>query len=253
MTFISNSKKFIFIHPHKCAGTSIEIALSETLQWNDIILGGSNNYGKNFQHIYQKKFNLHKHSSAADIQKVVGDNVWDSYFTFSVVRHPLDRMISLYTYFKRIKSEYSIIDDLKLKTKIFLLQNKQFPFISKHPSIQKQGIHRWPGMRAFVESRNFSEFLVNVTNTNDPGIKPQFDVLLNKDKSKIEVDYICKFEDLENNWQYICKKLNISSNLPHANKSRQSKKSWREYYTLDDINFMVEKYKIDLETFNYSV
>lgn len=252
MTFISNSKQFIFIHPHKCAGSSIEMALSKTLQWNDLILGSSD-YGEQLEAVFRKKFHLSKHSCAADIEDVVGNDIWHSYFTFSVVRHPLDRMVSLYEYLKKMKGKESFINDTKLRAKIFLAQNKQFPIISKHPSLQKNGIFKWPGIIALMKSRNFSEFLANISQTNAPGIRSQFDFLLNQEKSKITVDYVCKFENLQVDWQYICQKLNISYRLPHANKSRRSHKNWRDYYTLDDLNFMVEKYKMDLETFDYSV
>ncbi|ACK73910.1 hypothetical protein PCC7424_5861 (plasmid) [Gloeothece citriformis PCC 7424] len=252
MTFISNSKKFIFVHLHKCAGSSIEVALSDTIQWNDIILG-STQYGEKIQTVYREKFNLYKHSSAADIEKVVGDNIWNSYFTFSIVRHPLDRMVSLYTFLQKLKIQYGFIDNLKLKTKIFLLQNKKFPITLKDLSIQKEGMTLRTEMWALLESRNFSQFIFNIINTNSPSIKSQFESLLNKDKTKIGVDYIGKFENIENDWQYICKKLNITIDLPHVNKSREHQKNWRNYYTLDDINFMVEKYKVDLEAFNYSV
>ncbi len=252
MTFISNSKKFIFVHPHKCAGTSIERALSKTLQWNDIILG-STQYGEQIQAHFKRKFNLSKHSCVADIQKVVGNDIWDSYFSFSVVRHPFDRMVSLYEYLQKIKNRGNFISHLKLKTKIFFVYNKRFPWIAKHPIIEKKGIHKWPEIRILEKSRNFSEFLVNILPTNAPGIIPQYDFLIDQNQSKVAVDYVCKLENLENDWEYICEKLNISYRLPHSNKSKKNRKSWQEYYTVDDINLMLEKYKVDLDMFDYSI
>lgn len=95
--FISNSKKFIYIHLHKCAGTSVEVALSNTLQWNDILIG-STKEGETLQDTYRKLFGLHKHSSAQEIKDVVGDVVWDGFFRFSTVRNPYSLAVSQYTF-----------------------------------------------------------------------------------------------------------------------------------------------------------
>ena len=222
MTFISNSKKFIFIHPLKCAGTSVEIALSETLQWNDLVLG-STNYGDRFQQVYRSKFSLYKHSSASEVETVVGDRVWNDYFTFSVVRHPCDRMASFYTYLKYMKS------------------------------LNRPAIEKWAAIKALNKSSNFSEFLVNVSTSGGIGVVPQFDFLLNKQKSKIDLDYVGKFENLASDWQYICHQLKINIPLPHANKSRTQKQKWEDYYSDDDLEFMAQRYKVDFDMFNYSI
>ena len=99
MTFICNSKKFIFIHLHKCGGTSVERSLDDIMQWNDIMLG-STKYGESVQSQYNDKFGIFKHSSALKTKDLVGDEIWDQYFTFSVVRHPIDRIVSYYSYLK---------------------------------------------------------------------------------------------------------------------------------------------------------
>ena len=254
MTVISNSKKFIFVHPHKCAGTSIEIALENLLQWNDIILGSSN-YGEKINNIYSQKFGIYKHSSADKIRKVVGEDIWHSYFTFSIVRHPLDRMVSLYEFLKKFQGN-SRISEMKRKTKLFLFKNKHNTLFSKIKSIQKiqeSDIHRFPGVVALLDSNNFSEFIVSVCNSNEPAAIPQFEVLSDKNKSDIAVDYVGKFENIQYDWEDICQRIGISITLPHKNQSSRTYKDWRKYYTLDDINFMVDRYKIDMNVFDYSV
>ncbi|MGK7881458.1 MAG: sulfotransferase family 2 domain-containing protein [Crocosphaera sp.] len=138
-------------------------------------------------------------------------------------------------------------------SKTYLYRNKQMSFLKQHPSIQKDGIHRWPEIAALIESKNFSEFIVAVNKTDSVAVKPQFYVLSDRNHSQMLVDYVAKFETLEEDWQYICDQLQISQKLPHSNKSRADNKSWQEYYTSEDIKFMSENYKIDLENFNYSV
>jgi len=49
---LSNSKKYIFVHIPKCAGTSITRAIAPSCEWNDIILG-STEFGNEIQNAYQ--------------------------------------------------------------------------------------------------------------------------------------------------------------------------------------------------------
>lgn len=97
---ISNSRKFIYIHLHKTAGTSIENTLESTLAWNDIILG-STKFGEGLQEIYKTKFGLHKHSSAQEVLSVVGTKICNEYFTFSTVRNPYSLAVSQYEFSMR--------------------------------------------------------------------------------------------------------------------------------------------------------
>jgi len=73
---ISHKHKWIFIHVIKTAGSSIEKCLSGV-----------------------KK---HKHEPASKVRKAVGEKTWNSYFKFSFVRNPFDKIVSQY-HFNRHK------------------------------------------------------------------------------------------------------------------------------------------------------
>src|ERR1700733_3491931 len=94
---ISHSKRFIFVHIHKAGGTSVEQALDPFLAWNDLILGGSP-LGERMQAPYKKKFGLSKHSAVSEIETVCGPRYLEEYFVFSLVRHPLARVCSIYNF-----------------------------------------------------------------------------------------------------------------------------------------------------------
>lgn len=94
---IANSRRFIFIHVMKCAGTSIKLALQPHLGWNDIHLDGSED-GDALSHIYRRRFGLFKHASAAAVRDVVGEALWRDYVTFATVRSPYDRLASTWRF-----------------------------------------------------------------------------------------------------------------------------------------------------------
>lgn len=232
---ISNSHKFIFVHIQKCAGTSVTRALDPILQWNDIQCGGSK-YGEQFQQIYRQRFGLHKHSSAHEILEVVGEELWNEYFTFSVVRNPFARAVSLYTYVKRM------VNDRGLK--------KYIRFYGKE---KNQQLWSWPLTKAFLETRNFSEFIRHKNFSHARGSQPLFSFLSDKDGKNLIVDQTGKLENIEEDFDLI--RTRIGSNPLSLGKDNISlkKKTYREFYMSDeDYELIYNLYKVDFEQFKYT-
>ena len=94
---ICHSRRFVFVHVHKTGGTSIKTALDPLLQWNDLILGGTP-IGEYLNEVYRQRFKLSKHASVAEIDKVCGTALCDEYYVFATVRHPVDRLCSIYNF-----------------------------------------------------------------------------------------------------------------------------------------------------------
>jgi hypothetical protein len=164
---ISNSHKFIFVHVMKTAGTSVSAAIDPYLRWNDVAIGGTR-FGEQIQPAFRERFGLHKHSTASEIRAVVGGDVWSSYFTFTVVRHPYDRIVSLYTWLHKT------------------LRNAR-------PDATEWS---WPVATAFRESSSFSGFIRHEQFRQSLGGRPQVEWTCDDDGHCI-VDFVGRFEDLD--------------------------------------------------------
>lgn len=128
---VSHQSKFIFVKPKKVAGSSVELFLSKFCGADDIItplaedeelhrLGPSpRNYksdklmqGKLFKTVGRiigrpvfglRGFRQHTHAWHAKL--LLGPEIWDSYFKFTIERNPWDRQVSLYHWHYRGRAE----------------------------------------------------------------------------------------------------------------------------------------------------
>lgn len=230
--FISNSKKFIFVHITKCAGTSVTQALLKYRSWNDLELGVSN-IGNKLEGYYRKNYNLHKHSTAKDIKKTLGEEIWNKYFSFTFVRHPVSRTLSLYKFIERgVKSR---------KRKLLKFKQHKDPFWS------------WPLTKAYVGSKTISDFIRNPLFFEALGSKPQIHWLLD-DNEEILVDFIGKFENLKDDFNIVCDKIGVKSvEIGSHNKSGSIDISLNEIFTDNDIEYLYDFYKRDFQTLGYEI
>lgn len=103
---VSHEHRFIFLKTRKTAGTSVEIALSRICGPEDIItpitetdeqlrkaLGG-----RPPQHHTAPPLEMEgrAHLPASAVRRIVGTDVWESYFKFAIERNPWDAVVSLY-------------------------------------------------------------------------------------------------------------------------------------------------------------
>lgn len=97
---INHSLGFVFIHVPKAAGTSISRLFTSFSTYRDQEIGGTP-MGETLQPFYKRRYGLAKHSTAAEVMQVMGEQRFTKYFTFAFVRNPYTRAFSTYNYLRR--------------------------------------------------------------------------------------------------------------------------------------------------------
>ena len=107
---ISHKHKFIFMHTPKCAGSSIEVSLASVCDEGDLIgpvtsegLPDDYKHPNTFEEHQEETGGIYNGMRAEEIKNYIGDDIWNEYFKFSVVRNPWDRAISFWHWRNRDK------------------------------------------------------------------------------------------------------------------------------------------------------
>jgi len=198
---ISPNKKFIFTHIGRTGGASIEEVLSDVGFKKPHLIDLYSERAK------LVNFEASQHWKSTEERFVVGEDIWNEYFKFTIVRNPWDRLVS--QYFGHV-------------------------------------IHEIPGMsideyflRSFVYNKyhDFKRFVQPCTNWIS-------------DKGNILVDYVGRFETLQDDFNVICDKIGIEHRIL-SQMGNSKKEHYRNYYNDYTAELVYNEFKSDIEEFGY--
>lgn len=147
------------------------------------------------------------------------------YFTFAFVRNPLDRFVSAYEY---------------------LAQGGRNRF---DEAWMRQQIEPYPGFKSFV--MRLKDPSQRKTILAWMHFKPQHRFVCD-DTDKIMVDFLGKYENIEQDFATVASHLGLNNTLPHENATA-NRRDYRTYYDEETRQVIEEVYKLDFEIFHYSL
>jgi chondroitin 4-sulfotransferase 11 len=154
------------------------------------------------------------HSTALEKYQQLGAAAWQKKFTFTVVRNPWDKVVSHYHY--RVRTNQTGLGDNPIPFAEWL----QRVYVDRDP-------HYFDQPRMFMPQK---QWLVNESG----------DVL---------VEFIGRFENLQQDFDRICQRLQVEASLGHAKPS--SRGSYRDYYDADSEALVRQAFAEDIALFDY--
>lgn len=150
-----------------------------------------------------------------------------AYFKFSFVRNPFDRLVSCY------------------RQKIIFVPSPE------HPTPLYE--YYFFSLPAHISFADFAERVAKIPDPlADSHFKSQYALLYSEDR--LQVDYVGKMENIDNEWRKIADKYQLDPNIIQSNvtKNRQGCHSdYRLYYTESLAKLVYERYRQDVEIFAY--
>ncbi|WP_455198072.1 sulfotransferase family 2 domain-containing protein [Kaarinaea lacus] len=229
---ISFDHKFIFFANGKTGTTSVVKALTP--------------YNQNDQGQYTiKAANLFapKHLPPSLMKAMLPAHVWDDCFKFTFVRNPYDWLVSQWFFNFRFRKNPRFFDD-----------PGQWIRRRIHPYRKEMG-------RTHKELSNVKKFTVDdidflfqylaANYRSLPYRKGKFQISYVLDaEDKMIIDYIGRFENLENDFYEIVNKIGLNDiTLPKVNVSKH--RSFEEYYTEESAQRVYDLWRQDFEVLGY--
>lgn len=211
---ISHGRKFIFVHIPKTGGTSLSLALEARAMKDDILIGDTPKAKNRRKRIKDAQVSgrLWKHARLTDIYGLVTQQQIESYFVFTIVRNPWDRMVSYYHWLKGQTFDHPAVGIAK--------ENSFVDFLAD-PSIQRS--LKNDAARNYICDRNGVE----------------------------QCDMYLRMEHLPEDTMHLTQNLGIKLvELPHDNRSERDH-DYAGYYDTDSRNAISTVFADDIERFKY--
>jgi hypothetical protein len=187
----------IFIHIPKTAGTSIGEAI----------------YGHWVGHVPLSRF------AAFD------DRKFKSFFKFSFVRNPWDRLLSAFAH----------------------LKGGGEPLARRESLWSERYLGNFESFEQFVLALRDGEFRSVIV--GDVHFRPQLDWITLPGSERIAVDYLGRFESLEEDYSQVAHRLGIAGNLPMRKQTTRPR--YRDAYSAEMSKIVEEIFRNDIERLGY--
>lgn len=160
------------------------------------------------------------HATLNDYTVIFEPKCINEYFKFTIVRNPWDRLVSAYFFLKSGG-----------------LNHEDRRFFEKELS----------------QFNSFDDFVINWLTVDNikkyHHFKPQLHYI-SEANEKVNLDFIGRLENIHNDLNYICKRLNFNKTLPLLNKSNHT--NYKDYYNQKTIKIVQDVYGKDIDFLGYN-
>jgi len=240
------SKKYkgVFIHVPKTAGTTMNVVFSSD---NDVIVPNTPFLTDIMNNMNTRPLFTFQVSYVDYLKEIFGEERYNSLFKFAFVRNPWDRYVSNWKYLTRLRKRP--------------ISNNTDPWANR-------------GFSGSAGNVTFAEFVEQIDRIFDPDEKDlhsfrsgqwhhpgwNYDMWHMADQSKflldssgtMAVDFVGRYENLEKDYEYVCKQLGISPiDLPVLKKSQDPNVHYSSHYTPELYEIIKKRCKADIDYFKY--
>lgn len=167
----------------------------------------------------KSKFGTRKHTRLYEYKKTLGKGIYEQLFKFTIVRNPWDRVVSKY-FFNRMKNDF--VQGLNAS------EIEEKPFDREHFIKIIQCTH---SLESFLLER--------------PPSRGKLDFLVDTD-----INAFIRFENLQEGFDAVCSNIGVpNETLPVRNQSKH--RHYSTYYDAETRDMVYEKFKNEIEYFNY--
>ena len=213
---LSHKYKFLFVHIAKTGGTSVRASLNK-LRWHDpmyYLTWPAHKVSGLAGHTLGLKFPRHAHIIAAS--EMLPEEFFNSLFKFAFVRNPWDLQVSSFHHIKRERPHaMNGIEDFN-------------------------AFMRWK----FDPDRPYQYHV-------DTSLSFQSDYLVDLHGNQL-TDFVGRYENIQNDFEFVCKKIGVNLALPHKRKATDRSKDYRSYYDAESVDLVANHFSKDIEMLSYS-
>lgn len=217
-------ERYIFIHIPKTAGTSLSHAMKNCNKCSVTPFTCKDAEGV--------IHTMTTHSTARDISRAVGRELFEKYLSFSVVRNPWDRLVSFY-YFKILSAKQRASGSRRQRSAEYMEREQQ-----EIEQMLDLGFNNWVlSLDSDIQQYAENEAL-------DPQVKWVCD-----DAGQLMVTRVLYYENLARDVSRLAGKISMQFSPIRGNSSKHE--PWWQLYDEDAFEFVKTRYAEDLEAFNY--
>ncbi len=221
------SDDIIFVHIPRCGGTSIRSALAAPEHFKTAIPTAAKS-----------------HDTAAQAREIIGQDAWDRAWTFTVVRNPWDRLISLY--YLCLSPNDSGQPFTRLRKGLQRVGRKDPTPEYLHNEILERGFEWW--LLEFCERYRWNPWRLD---PDRPITRIQASEWVFDPDGRMLLDRAFRFET---DWGVLLEELGARrgiTEMPHFKQNAQGRDR-SEYFSTEGLNRWVEaNFAQDIEAFGY--